>query len=54
MTFESCNGKVLEDDRGKSYAVYTEQWKLFKVAPASYILCSPFTRRKMLRDSMDI
>lgn len=54
MTFESCNGKVLEDDRGKSYTVYTEQWKLFKAAPASCILPGPFPGRKMLHDSLDI
>lgn len=54
MTFEGCNGKVLEDDREKSYAVYTEQWKLFKAAPASNILRSPFRGRKMLHDSLDI
>lgn len=54
MTCEGCNGKVLEDDREKSYAVYTEQRKLFKASPVSNILCSPFTGRKTLHDSLDI
>lgn len=54
VTFEGCNGRVLEDDREKSYAVYTEQWKLFKAAPASNILRSPFRGRKKLHDSLDI
>lgn len=53
VTFEGCNGKLLEDGREISHTVYTEQWKLFKAALASYIPCSPFTRRKMLRDSLD-
>lgn len=54
MTFEGCNGKVLEDDRENLYAVYTEQWKLFKAAPALNILRSPFTGRKTLHDSLGI
>lgn len=54
VMFEGCNGKVLEDKRENPHAVYTEQWKLFKAAPASNILCSPFTRRKMSHDSLDI